>query len=88
MLIFEHLLVVLVIVVGVYFIGIPAWKLYRTLVPPKKDPLKEAKIRLEIARSEAEAAKLNQETEKLYDNLYKDVLEDDSDKDEKHVRRL
>jgi hypothetical protein len=88
MLIFENLLLILVIVVGVYFIGIPSYRLYRTVVPPKKDPLKEAKLRLEQARLEAEAAKLNKETEQVYNNLYKDVLDDDSNEEEKHTRRL
>jgi len=88
MLIFEHLMVLLVIVVGIYFIGIPTYRLYRALVPPKKNPLKEAKARLEQARLEAEAAKLNQETEQVYNKLYQDVLEDDSIEDEKRNRRL
>ena len=45
-------------------------------MPEKRDPVKEAKLRLEVARADAEAAKLNKETEKVYEEIYQDVLDE------------
>jgi hypothetical protein len=83
---FEALLTFIVLGIGVLGIGIPSYRLVRTLFPPKRNPLEEAKERLERARLEAEAAKLNKQTENLYNNLYKDVLEDDVDSEKEHRR--
>jgi hypothetical protein len=72
----EDLLILLAGVSGVFFIGLPLWKLMRLAFPSKRDPLAEAKQRLEIARAEAEAAKLNKEAERVYNEIYQEVLED------------
>lgn len=86
---FEALMTFIALGIGVFLIGVPSYKLVRTLFPPKRNPLEEAKERLERARLEAEAALLNKQTEKLYNNLYKDVLEDDVETDtEKEQRRF
>jgi len=84
---FEDILLALAASVAIFMIGLPTYKLFRLLSPPKRDPVAEAKERLEKARLEAEAARLEKETEKVYHDLYQDVLEDDSDS-EKHNRRL
>lgn len=83
---FELILIMTALGIGTFLIGIPSYKLIKSMIPQKRNPLAEAKIRLEQARLEAEAAKLNKETEKVYENLYKDVLEDDSS--EKEQRKL
>jgi hypothetical protein len=73
--------------IGIFMIGIPGYKLYRAAFPPKRNALKEAQERLEQARLEAEAAKLNKETEKVYEDLYHDVLEDEPSEDENSKHR-
>jgi len=81
---FEVLLIAVALIIGVFFIGIPCIKLYRSLNPPKRNPLDEARERLEQARLEAEAARLNKEASKVYENLYDDVL-NDSEKDHRRL---
>jgi hypothetical protein len=86
---FEALLTLLALGIGVFLIGIPFYKLVKSVIPPKRNPLEEAKERLEQARLEAEAVRLNKETEKLYSELYKETLEDDTESEtEKDHRRL
>lgn len=85
---FETVLLVIAVGIAVFFIGIPLIKLVKVLIPPKKDPLVEAQQRLEIARKEAEAARLNKEAEKLYQKMYQEVLEDDSSFEEKGKSRI
>ena len=84
---FEDILMLIALSSGVFFIGIPIWKLIRTLVPQKRDPVAEAKQRLAVAKADAEAAKLNKETEKVYEELYHDVLQDD-ETNENNRRRI
>lgn len=55
------------------------------MVPSKKDPVVEAKERLEVARAEAEAARLNKETEKVYSHLYEEVLQDEEEGERKKL---
>lgn len=74
---FEGLLILLLFVTTVFMVGIPAWKMARTLFPKKTDSLEEAKIRLEVAKKEAQAARLNKETEKVYSEIYEDILEEE-----------
>lgn len=83
---FEQFLLLSAVVIVVFFIAIPLYKIIKQIIPVKKDPVKEAKIRLELAQKELEAAKIHKETEKLYTDLYKDVLEDNSS--EKGNRKL
>lgn len=79
--IFEYLLLLLLAGVSIFFIGIPLFKLIKTITPKKHNPLLEAKEKLEHAKLEAEAARLNKETEKVYNSLYEDVLQNDENKD-------
>lgn len=76
---FEGLLFLLMALIGIFAIGLPLYKLFFLIFPPKKDSLKEAQMRLEAARKDAEAARLNKETEKVYSELYDEVLEDDNE---------
>ena len=74
---FESILIFLAMGTGTFFIGIPLWKLAKKVVPPKVDPIGDAKQRLELAKAELEAARLNKEAEKLYGKMYEEALEDD-----------
>ena len=75
---FEDILIFLICGAAVFLIGIPLYKIARHLIPKKRNPLAEAKERLEVARLEAEAIKLNKETEHVYDHMYEEALEDDT----------
>jgi len=75
----EDIMILLLMGSGIFFIGIPFYKLVRKVVPEKRDPVKEARERLERARLELEAAKVNKEVEKVYDNLYSEVTEDETE---------
>jgi hypothetical protein len=81
---FEGVLVLLLLGVTLFMIGVPVIKLLRLAFPKKTDSLAEAKIRLETAKKDAEAARLNKETEKVYSELYDDVLNDNED--ERHKK--
>lgn len=86
---FEDILLLLLFGVAVFFIGIPLVQFVKRLLPvSKKSSLALAKERLEQAHLDAEAAKLNKQTEEIYDHLYEDVLKDDDDveQEEKHRR--
>ena len=74
---FEDILFLLMLASGVFFIGIPSYKFFKTLVPQKRNPLADAKEKLEQAKLEMEAAKLNKEAEKLYQKMYEETLQDD-----------
>lgn len=75
----EDILLLLLMGSGVFLIGIPFFKLVKAVVPAaKRDPVKEARERLEQARLELEAAKVNKEVEKVYEDLYSDVTEDET----------
>jgi hypothetical protein len=82
----EDILILLVLGSGVFLVGIPFYKLVRAIVPHKRNALLEAQERLEQARLDAEAARLNKEAEKLYETLYQESLEEDDSeqKQEKH----
>jgi hypothetical protein len=77
---FQDLLLLLLLVSSIFFIGIPLFKIVKLLIPTRpKNPLAEAKDRLERARLESEAANLNKETEKLYNKMYEEALQDEDD---------
>lgn len=63
---------------SVFLIGIPCYRLIKAVLPKeRKNPVVDAKERLEQARLELEAARLNKESEKLYEQMYQEALEDD-----------
>lgn len=74
---FEDLLLLALLASGVFLIGIPLFKLVRTLIPKKRNPLAEARERLEQTRLEVEAARLEKEREKLYSKMYEEALQED-----------
>lgn len=76
---FEGLMIALMIGAGVFFVGIPLIKIIKMMLPSRRDSLKEAQERLEVARKDAEAARLNKEAEKVYSEIYEEVLEDDNE---------
>lgn len=76
---FEDILLLLGLGTSIFFIGIPIFKFLRAITPEKRDPVKEAKIRLETAKADAEAARLNKETEKVYEEIYQDALGEDEE---------
>jgi hypothetical protein len=73
----EDLMILLLIASGVFFVGVPVVKFIKQITPHKRNPLAEAKERLELARLEAEAARVNKEAEKLYGEMYQEALEDE-----------
>lgn len=82
---FEGILILLMLASAVFFVGIPVIKLIKLMVPSKKNPVVEAKERLEVARAEAEAARLNKETEKVYSHLYEETLQDEEEGERKKL---
>lgn len=85
---FEGILLALLIGLGIFMVGIPLAKVFRLLFPKKVDSLEEAKVRLEVARKEAEAARLNKETEKVYSEIYSEILEDDDTIEKESDRKI
>jgi hypothetical protein len=84
---FETVLIFIVTGIAIFFIGIPFTKLVKAVVPPpKKDPLVEAKVRLELARKEKEAALLNKETDQLYQQMLDEIINNDSDETKNKLR--
>jgi len=77
MLIEDILLILFGSGISFLFVVRPIYKFIVAVIPREKDSLKEAKERLEIARKEIEAAKLNKQTEELYEKMYKETLEDE-----------
>jgi len=84
----EDILIAAAIGVGFFFVGIPMWKLYKLINPKKSDPLADAKVRLDVAKKELEASRLNKEAEKLYDKMYNEALEEDDDSQQKKEGKL
>jgi hypothetical protein len=71
----EDLLLVVAIGVVLGFVGWPLYLFAHRLSRRKGDPLAEAQARLRIAQAEAETARVNRETERIYDEMYKETLE-------------
>ena len=72
----EDLLLVVVVGIVVLLLGRPIVRLLQTASWRQKDPLAEAKERLRIAKIEAEVARVNRETERIYEGLYEDTLKE------------
>lgn len=85
---FETILIFSLFLVSFFFIGLPIIRLIKLLIPIKRDPLKDARVRLEVAKTEAEAAKLNKEAEKVYSQLYAEALDDDEVSEKEGSRKL
>ena len=74
---FEDILLLALLGSGVFLIGIPLYKLTKVLHPKKRNPLNEAQERFEQAKLEVQAARLDKEREKLYNQMYNEALEDE-----------
>jgi hypothetical protein len=72
--------ILLAAAVGVVLLvaGLPIYRFLKVATWRKKDPLAEAHERLRIAKMEAEVARVNSETEKVYENLYSETLGKDA----------
>lgn len=81
---FEDLMLLVLLWTGVFLIGVPVYKFVKAVVPKKRNSLVEAKERLEQARIDAEAARLNKEAEKLYEEMYEETLQDDEQKQQEN----
>jgi hypothetical protein len=81
----EDILLAAAIGIVVLVAGFPIYRFLRLAPWGRKDPLAEAQERLRVAMVEAEVARVNRETEKVYENLYSETLADDAD--ERRVQR-
>jgi hypothetical protein len=55
-------------------VGLPIVRLYKSAPWRKRDPLAEAKERLRVAKIDAEAARVNREADRIYEELYQESL--------------
>jgi biopolymer transport protein ExbB/TolQ len=76
MIVFERLILLMIILASVFLIGVPLFQIFRMFFAKKRDSLEEARVRLEVAKKDAEAARLNKEAEELYNSMYEDALND------------
>lgn len=75
--IFERMLLMALAAAAFFLIILPLYKfLQPILAKANKDPVKEAKVRLEVAKADFEAAKLNKEAEAYYEKIYDEALQD------------
>jgi hypothetical protein len=68
----------LVLAIGIV-LGVVGWPIYRLAHRRswrRSDPLAEAQERLRIAKLDAETVRLNREAERVYDDMYKEALEE------------
>jgi hypothetical protein len=84
---FEDIMLLILLGSGVFLVGIPFYKLVRTVVPRKKNPLADAKERLEQARLEVEAARLDKERERLYNKMYDEALQEQDETETKQQEK-
>lgn len=84
---FEDLLLLALLGSGVFLIGIPLYKLTKVLHPKKRNPLHEAQERLDQAKLEVQAARLDKEREKLYNQMYNEALEDEEQQNQQQEKK-
>ena len=83
---FEELCIALLCAVAFFMIVLPIYKFIKPFIgSSKKDPVKEAKQRLYLAKAELEAAKLNKQAEECYEQLYQDALDETENNSQKKV---
>jgi hypothetical protein len=76
MLLEDLLLAVAIAIVGL-LVGWPIVRALKGAPWRKRDPLADAQERLRVAKVDAEAARLNRETERIYESLYEETLADE-----------
>jgi hypothetical protein len=71
--------ILLAAAVGVVFLFAlrPIMRLVKAAPWRRRDPLAEAQERLRVAQLEAEAARVNRQADKIYEQLYGEALADD-----------
>lgn len=82
---FELLLLIPIALAGFFFVLFPIFKYVSSRLP--SDPVKDAKKRVQIAQSELEAARLNKEAEKLYEEMYQNAMKEYDEEVNKDVSR-
>jgi uncharacterized membrane protein len=75
----EDILLALAVGAVLVFVGLPIVRLLRSIPSlRRRDPLAEARARLDAAKNEEEAAKLHREADRIYERLYDDTLAEDA----------
>lgn len=74
---FEEILVFLLAISSFFFIILPLYKFISSITPKKRNAVKEAKIRLETAKADLEAARLNKQAEEYYEKMYQEAAEEE-----------
>jgi hypothetical protein len=72
----DDVLLVLAIGLALGVVGWPVYVLFVRAPWQKKDPLAEAQERLKQAQRDAEVARLNRETERIYDAMVDEAVQD------------
>jgi len=72
----EDIMLVVAIGVVLVIVGVPIVRFLKVIPLRRKDPLAEAQERLRIAKLEAEAARVNREAERVYEQMYEETLAD------------
>jgi hypothetical protein len=80
----EDLLLALALGVAFVVVSVPVVRFLKVTQWRRADPLAEAKERLRLAKLEAEAARVNREADKIYEDLYGEAL--NGDRDATHAR--
>jgi hypothetical protein len=70
----EDILLAIAVGVALLVVSVPIVRFMKVAPWRRRDPLAEAQERLRIAKLEAEAARVNREAEKIYENLYEETL--------------
>jgi hypothetical protein len=81
--------ILLVVAIGMV-LGVVGWPIYRLASGGRwrrKDPLAEAQERLRLAKLEEEVARVNRETERIYEKMYGDVLDEERAEDPAKEKR-
>ncbi|MCL2451239.1 MAG: hypothetical protein FWD17_20020 [Polyangiaceae bacterium] len=81
MLLEDLLLAGVVGVIALFAFG-PIARLAKTAPWRRRDPVAEAKERLRVAKLEAEAARLNREADRIYEDMYRHAVDDGREPDE------
>jgi hypothetical protein len=70
----EDLLLAVAVGVVLLLFGVPIIRFLKVAPWRRRDPLAEAQERHRLAKLEAEAARLNRETEKIYESMYEETV--------------
>lgn len=82
----EDILLAVAVGVVLLMVAVPIVRFLKVAPWRKRDPLAEAQERLRIAKLEAEAARVNREAEKIYEQMYEETVRVGADDRGKGVR--